>query len=248
MDFPRGKSTDRTPLCQPELPHNSWKLQYAVSMAANFAEWLTNELETRGIGDRQMAKYLGVSHTSVRAWRLGFTTPSWESAGKIADHLKIDPRFVRRIVGYSVDEFTEPKRADAERQDLSPRDLIVELESILPVPIVIENQMASAGGGQIVQERIWIDRPRARKNARAIQVRGYSMEPEVHDGDTVVFDPDETAYDGNLVVATVGEEMFVKRYRRKFDAFVLEGNDGLVMPADDARLEGRVIQIVRDVA
>lgn len=79
----------------------------------------------------------------------------------------------------------------------------------------------------------------------AIRVKGRSMEPELHDGDTVILDTEATPDVGELVVATVGDDVYVKELRRKGEHLVLVGRDKREIPADDAKIEGVAIQTIR---
>src|SRR5690606_11753673 len=70
--------------------------------------------------------------------------------------------------------------------------------------------------------------------------------------DLLLVDPvvEEALEDGDLIVAKVGGERTVKRYRRRGEAVVLESNAPGVLPIgvrrDDAfEVEGRVISVVR---
>lgn len=229
------------------MPHFGWNLAYPQSMPDSaFTEWLNQEMRRHRLGDRQLGKMIGASHTSIRSWRMGFVTPSWRSAGMLAEHFKVDPRFVRQLVGYSVDQFVEP--SPPERQELSPTEAILEALADLPILIPVVEQLAAAGEGQVAVDYVAMPPQRAAgRNIIALVVRGDSMEPEIMDGDYIVMDTDATARDGDTVVASVGDSVVVKQLRRKSDHFVLSGHNGKVIAVEDATIAGVVIQIVRDV-
>lgn len=50
-----------------------------------FAEWLNNEMEIKGINRRKLAKKSGVGISTVRRCALGIGTPNLETVGLLMD-------------------------------------------------------------------------------------------------------------------------------------------------------------------
>ncbi len=69
------------------------------------------------------------------------------------------------------------------------------------------------------------------------------------DGDYVVVRPQETAGDGEIVVALVGEEATVKRFFRESDHVRLQPENETMEPirSKDVRILGRVVGVFRSV-
>lgn len=82
------------------------------------AEWLTREMAERKLGDRQLAKDVHVSHTTIRQWKKGYTTPTYENCEALARALQADVKAVRRLAG-------------RERPDTSPDDLTFDERELL---------------------------------------------------------------------------------------------------------------------
>jgi repressor LexA len=84
-----------------------------------------------------------------------------------------------------------------------------------------------------------------------LRVRGESMKDVgIMEGDYVVVRPQETARDGEIVVALVGEEATVKRFFREDDHVRLQPENA-EMPAiraTDVSILGRVVGLFRSVA
>ena len=84
-----------------------------------------------------------------------------------------------------------------------------------------------------------------------LRVRGDSMIGDgVHDGDLVVVQRSETAADGEMVVALVGQEVTLKRIFRDRGASVRlkPSNPALptmIVPAHDVRVQGIVVGLLR---
>jgi repressor LexA len=84
-----------------------------------------------------------------------------------------------------------------------------------------------------------------------LRVRGESMKDAgILPGDYVVVRPQETAADGEIVVAMVGEEATVKRFFREQDHIRLQPENEAMEPirSRDVRVLGRVVGVFRSVA
>ncbi len=85
------------------------------------------------------------------------------------------------------------------------------------------------------------------RRPRALLVRGDSMEPDILDGEYVVFDPDALWAVGDVVVALVGNETTVKRIQLVDGVPKLtpaNHKHGIVEPgAQEVRIQGRVVWV-----
>jgi repressor LexA len=84
-----------------------------------------------------------------------------------------------------------------------------------------------------------------------LRVRGESMrDAGILPGDFVVVRPQETAIDGEIVVALVGEEATVKRFFREADHVRLQPENAAMEPirSKEVRVLGRVVGLFRNVA
>ena len=64
------------------------------------------------------------------------------------------------------------------------------------------------------------------KNAVLLDVVGDSMEPLLHDGDSLLIDKQDTEIrDGKIYVVTLGEELRVKRIYRSLDGIILRSEN-----------------------
>jgi repressor LexA len=84
-----------------------------------------------------------------------------------------------------------------------------------------------------------------------LRVRGESMKDVgILEGDYVVVRPQDTARDGDIVVALVGEEATVKRFFREVDHIRLQPENAAMEPirTTDVRVLGRVVGLFRSVA
>ena len=84
-----------------------------------------------------------------------------------------------------------------------------------------------------------------------LRVRGESMiDAGILEGDYVVVRPQETATDGEIVVALVGDEATVKRFYRERDHVRLQPENTTMEPirSTDVRIMGRVVGLFRSVS
>ena len=83
-----------------------------------------------------------------------------------------------------------------------------------------------------------------------LRVRGDSMvDAGILEGDFVVVRPQDTASDGEIVVALVGEEATVKRFFRESDHIRLQPENATMEPirSTDVQVMGRVVGLFRSV-
>jgi repressor LexA len=83
-----------------------------------------------------------------------------------------------------------------------------------------------------------------------LRVRGESMKDVgIIEGDLVVVKPQETAQDGEIVVALVGEEATVKRFFQEADHVRLQPENATMEPirSRDVRVLGRVVGLMRNI-
>ncbi|MGH2858032.1 MAG: transcriptional repressor LexA [Solirubrobacteraceae bacterium] len=84
-----------------------------------------------------------------------------------------------------------------------------------------------------------------------LRVRGESMKDVgILEGDLVVVRPQETASDGEIVVALVGEEATVKRFFQEADHVRLQPENAAMEPirTRDVKVLGRVVGLMRSIS
>jgi repressor LexA len=100
------------------------------------------------------------------------------------------------------------------------------IEDYIPVP-----EIAGGGDGEYL-----------------LRIRGESMkEAGILEGDFVVVHPQETAQDGDIVVALLGEEATVKRFFREADHIRLQPENETMEPirSKEVNVLGRVVGLLR---
>jgi repressor LexA len=83
-----------------------------------------------------------------------------------------------------------------------------------------------------------------------LQIRGESMKDAgILDGDYVVVHSQDTAHDGDIVVALLGEEATVKRFFKEADHIRLQPENETMEPirSKEVKVLGRVVGLLRSV-
>jgi repressor LexA len=100
-------------------------------------------------------------------------------------------------------------------------------------------------------ERIEFNQLFGDPNNYALQVRGQSMiESHIEDGDYVVIRKQETAENGDRVVAMVNDEVTLKYFYKEKDQIRLEPANGqmkpiIVEPTENIRILGKLVGVMR---
>jgi repressor LexA len=88
------------------------------------------------------------------------------------------------------------------------------------------------------------------KGGYALKVQGESMiEAGIFDGDIAIIKKQDTAQNGDIVVALIGEEATLKRFRLKGSRIILEPANSRMQPImvkpGEFRIQGKVVGIQR---
>jgi transcriptional regulator with XRE-family HTH domain len=197
------------------------------------------ELRTKlGYSQDELSRLAGCSRQTIQAIESGIVyLPRKELLNELARFLGTGTEDLLQAAGYL-------PREGAPR----PLDAVVrELEVIQPLAIPIFDQETSAGGGLEVSEYAYWSPPKvAGKNIRGIKVKGSCLAPRVEDGDVVFFDTDATPQNGRLVVALMGDQLMVKRFREQEGRVWLESNEERFQLDDETRIQGVVIRIEKE--
>ncbi len=133
------------------------------------------------------------------------------------------------------------------------RNRSIQLEGSAPAEQVPILGRVTAGAPILAVEEIqgYLPFPAGRRAGRerfALRVQGESMrDAGILDGDYVVAEKAETADDGEIVVALLGDEATVKRFFREPDRIRLQPENPDYEPiySRDAAILGRVVAVLR---
>ena len=201
-------------------------------------------MRRRNMNPSQVAGYLGVEPSTIGGWLKG-RQPSTKLCLAFAHRFHEPVEKILRLAGHLPAE----TYVIEEPLPKSLRERVQEFVADMPVSIPVVEQPVTVGPGQRVLDYVYVARPwlggREPEKLVALQVRGRSMAPELADGDYVILELGSPPAPGKLVVATRGDESFVKRYEVHGGRPVLVSNDGQVLDASDVKVEGRVFISIR---
>lgn len=129
------------------------------------------------------------------------------------------------------------------------------LSIVRPQGLPVVGQVA-AGQPVLAEENIeeYIETPEfagGRDGEYLLRVRGESMKDVgIIEGDLVVVRPQDTATDGDIVVALVGEDATVKRFFQEADHVRLQPENATMEPirSRDVRILGKVVGLMRSIS
>ncbi len=176
-------------------------------------------------------------------------------------------RDIGKAVGLASSSTVHQHLANLERFGLLKRDpskpraielldrAVQEVRNIVRPPALPLLGAVAAGQPMLAEENIedYISVPAAAggdDGAYLLRVRGESMKNVgIIEGDLVVVRPQDTALDGDIVVALVGEEATVKRYFREADHVRLQPENDEMEPirSREVRVLGRVVGLMRSM-
>jgi repressor LexA len=176
-------------------------------------------------------------------------------------------RDIGKAVGLASSSTVHAHLANLEKLGLLRRDptkpraielldrAVGQVKSIVrPDGLPLIGQVA-AGSPVLAEENIeeYVEVPRAaggEEGEYVLRVRGESMKDAgILPGDYVVVRPQDTAVDGEIVVALMGEEATVKRFFRESDHIRLQPENAAMEPirTRDVKILGRVVGLFRSV-
>jgi len=144
------------------------------------------------------------------------------------------------------------RRDPSKPRALELRDRSDLARRLVGLPVI---GTVAAGSPTLAEENIeeYVEVPQAAggdDGTFLLRVRGESMrDAAIIEGDLVVVHSQETAIDGDIVVAMVGEEATVKRYFREPDHVRLQPENAEMAPilSREVRILGRVVGVMRSL-
>lgn len=176
-------------------------------MISEFGELLRTLRHRKGLSQKKLADMVGISQVSIlRMERGDVEKPTTQVIEKLSQILDID---IHTLIKATIPSYKAPV-------DL-PDHLISRLQLVMPiaVPVVAELHMP----GEIL-EYVYVDRPRVGSaNYVGIRAKGFCMEPEILDGDTLIIDRDALPEAGKtvLVFHNGDQEPRLIKYKAKGD-------------------------------
>lgn len=184
----------------------------------------------------------GVKHTTIGTMARGFRADEFNTR-RFAEKLGGDPDSLLALAGYY------REAADRTSDDpLSRIGLEFDLRQFDHIPV--SNLPASAGWPRGTGDQT--EEPAARRipsEVRGIEVQGDCMEPFLHDKDVVFIRPQQTAENGQKVIALLQDDSITCKVYRADDGHpYLEATNGKYPRISNGfSILGVVVKVLRDV-
>lgn len=213
--------------------------------------------ETAKLSRRELGQLINVGQNTIWRWEHGEREPSLEKIQALAVALNVS---VSDLMG---------READTKKEALSAESNIsgqrLNRGNVILVPVISPILKCSAGNGNgyddsgvawdVVSQYPLFDGTLSAlyssKSLSAMYAEGDSMEPQIHDGDLIVFVHDETWIPGNIAIVRLDGKLFVKGILRSKNGYILRSQnrdyaDIEVGEDDDFSVVGRVVKIITD--
>jgi transcriptional regulator with XRE-family HTH domain len=176
-------------------------------MISEFGELLRTLRHRKGLSQKKLSQMVGISQVSIfRMERGDVEKPTTQVIERLANVLDID---IHTLIKATIPSYKAPFEL--------PDNLISKLQLIMPVavPVVAELHMP----GEIL-EYVYVERAKSGPaNYVGIRAKGFCMEPEILDGDTIILDRNALPEAGKtvLVFHNGDEEPRLIKYKAKED-------------------------------
>ena len=169
-----------------------------------FSENLKKQAAIAGENQPDIAEVLGVTKSAVNAYFMGNKMPRMDRIKKLADHF-----------GCNVSDLVDDKSIEDQITAVA-----IPVLGTVPAGVPIEAIQDILGYEEI--PKIMADTG----EFFCLWVEGNSMYPLLYSGETIVIKKQETADNGDIVVALVdNEETTVKRLKKMSDGIILEAEN-----------------------
>ena len=169
-----------------------------------FSENLKKQAAIAGENQPDIAEVLGVTKSAVNAYFMGNKMPRMDRIKKLADHF-----------GCNVSDLVDDKSIEDQITAVA-----IPVLGTVPAGVPIEAIQDILGYEEI--PKIMADTG----DFFCLRVEGNSMYPLLYSGETIVIKKQETADNGDIVVALVdNEETTVKRLKKMSDGIILEAEN-----------------------
>ncbi len=204
-----------------------------------FAHRLKELREQKGLKQKELAKLINVSQKTISAYETGRAQPPMQTLQELAKIFDVTVDFLLGIT------------------DSPTKSVSNKISEVLYIPLY--NSICAGNIGNYPDNNEIIDFipiPKHLNGKFGIRVHSDSMEPEIHDEDFVIVDPDIQINNGDKVVVILEEPhsptpcAFVKIFRKYNDVVVLQSINSSYAPIVlqkpiHVRIVGKVVGLHR---
>jgi len=200
-------------------------------------------LAERGWSHHMLALRTGIPRPTITAIANDTRKASAESFVRLARAFGVPVEELHEAAGYGV------AAARGRRRQETPEEILERLRMAQPVTIPVYERFPAPIGMTRETPAEYIYRPRsevAGAGIEAYRADGWSLEPDIRNGDIVIVDRDRTADVGDVLLGMTDDGLVVGRLQMVGGEGVLE-NSNLRVKLKDCRTTAVVIEVNRRV-
>jgi transcriptional regulator with XRE-family HTH domain len=198
----------------------------------SLGEYIKTIRHRRGLSQWELSRLSGLTRSHLSRLELDdVENPSAETFLSLAKSLKVHPNDLYQAAGY-IEKNTRFTRSAAR----TPDEAFAELEVISLDPVRILDKI-NTGVTDVVQYGQWEQSKEHNSKVIGLLTRGFSLEPEIREGDVILIDQELLPSPGNVVLCYHDEKVQLSRYQGR------SGSNG--SSYDDLHIYGVVVGINR---
>jgi SOS-response transcriptional repressors (RecA-mediated autopeptidases) len=194
----------------------------------DFATRLKRFMFLKGVRQVDIAERTGINKGNISRWMRGENVPYGENLYKLA-----------KALGVTVDELLGREEPPISKLTIPSAQKVDVLGSVSAgIPIELQEDII----GTIYTNS-------DKKGLFAVKVKGDSMSPRIMDGDTLLVRSQDTAEDGDLVIARIDNEVTCKVFKRSHNTVTLVPFNATYAPLvysgqdiEDLHILGKVVE------
>jgi transcriptional regulator with XRE-family HTH domain len=173
----------------------------------SLGEYIRSVRRRRGLSQWELSRLSGLTRSHVSRLELDdFERPSAETFLSLAKALKVHPNDLYQAAGY-IEENTRFRRSITK----TPQEAFAELDKIACHPVPVLGRI-NAEVADVVQYSPWGLNQEEYTKIVGLLARGFSLEPEVKEGDIIFINREQKPSPGNLVLCYQDEKIQLARY------------------------------------
>jgi transcriptional regulator with XRE-family HTH domain len=173
----------------------------------SLGEYIKTVRHRRGLSQWELSRLSGLTRSHLSRLELDdFENPSAETFLSLARALKVHPNDLYQAAGY-IEENTRFRRSLAR----TPEEAFAELEKITLQPVPVLDKINSKVS-DVVKYSQWGLSHEENAKVVGLLAKGFSMEPEVREGDIIFINQEKQPSLGNVVLCYQEEKVQLVRY------------------------------------
>ena len=162
----------------------------------------------RGITQWELSKLSGLTRSHISRLELdAFDNPTAETFLTLAKALKVHPNDLYEAAGY-IEENTRFRKGPPKTLDEAVAGL--EIQTV-DIPVTADVTRLNSGVFDVGQFATW-GLTNNSENVKGLLVRGFSLEPDIREGDVIFVDPETIPASGNVILCYQNEDIRLMRY------------------------------------